>query len=186
MAQESKRTMTFDELKQSPEYAACSDKMKLWLQTLISSDFNYTLATVTAFQCKSTRQAAMFSYAVRNWAKVRAALNLYLGRNEQDVFLEDLAQTIRRAPKGSVAQVRAQALYARMKFGVSTPDNDEPTPARDQQTVTNKSEAPITSGEPTRFHVGQIITDRDENGVVHTGRVLSVDADGQFIDVEEI
>lgn len=119
MAHETKGVMAFDELQQSPEYAACSDKMKLWLQTLISSDFNYKLATATAYNCKNLRQAHVFSYAVRKWPVIRAALNLYLGRSEQDVFLEDLKETIRRSPVGSDRHVRAQALYARLKFGVS-------------------------------------------------------------------
>jgi hypothetical protein len=165
---ETKSAMTLDELQQTPEYAACSDKMKLWLQTLISSDFNYKLATATAFNCKNLRQAHVFSFAVRKWPVVRAALRLYLGLSEQDVFLEDLAQTIRRAQKGSVAQVRAQALYARLKFGVSTPDSEsEPIAA---------SVAPSV-----RFHVGEIAI---LNGQQY--RVTVVNPDGTVAEADPL
>jgi hypothetical protein len=183
---EIKSVTTLHEFQATPEYLACTPKMQVWLTTLIESNFDYKLATATAYNCKNLRQAHVFSYAVRKWPIIRAALNVYLGKSERDSFLEDLEQTIRRAPKGSDRQVRAQALYARMKFGVSTPDNDEPTSARDPQTVTSKPETLATSDEPIRFYVGQIITDRDEQGILHTGRVLSVDEHGKFIDVEEI
>ena len=123
MKAETKSAMTLEEFKLTPEYAACSDKMKLWLVTLIENGFDYTAATASAFDCTYPR---VFSYAVRNWAKVRAALNLYLGRSEQDVFLDELQKTIRRAPLGSDRQVRAQALYARLKWNVQSPASEEP------------------------------------------------------------
>lgn len=166
-----KNVMTLEELKLSPEYAACSDKMKLWLQTLIASDWNYTAATVSAFQCKSTRQAQMFSYAVRKWPVVRAALNLYLGLSERDVFLEDLQQTIRRAPKGSDRRVRALALYARMKFGVN--ENAEPEAADE-----NETPQPVATHT---FRVGDIATLESRQF-----RVTSVNADGTVSEAEPL
>jgi hypothetical protein len=123
---ETKTALTLAELQASPEYLVCSPKMQVWLTTLIQSNFDYKLATATAYNCKNPRQAHVFSFAVRKWPVVRAALSLYLGRSVQDVFLEDLKETIRRAPKGSDRQVRALALYARMKWGVSSPASDEP------------------------------------------------------------
>jgi hypothetical protein len=119
--------ITLSDLQTSREYLACSSKMRHWLTILIENGFDYPAATAAAFDCKNPR---VFSYAVRNWPKVRAALNLYLGRSEQEAFLDDLQKTIRRAPAGSDRQVRAQALYARLKWNVSSPASEEPeTPA---------------------------------------------------------
>jgi hypothetical protein len=142
----SEGAISLAELQASTAYLACTPKMQLWLTTLIQSNFDYKLATATAFNCKNLRQAHVFSYAVRKWPVIRAALNLYLGKSEQEVFLEDLLQTICRAPRGSVAQVRAQALYARMKFGVNA-DGAEPEAARPTETPTT-SEAASDSRVP--------------------------------------
>jgi hypothetical protein len=158
---ETKGAISLAELQASTEYLACTPKMQVWLTTLIQSNFDYKLATVKAFNCKNLRQAHIFSYAVRKWPVIRAALNLYLGRSEQDVFLADLQETIRRAPKGSVAQVRAQALYARLKFGVSTPDS-EPEPEAE------------TGTSPARFSVGDTC---QVDGKPY--RITAVDANGR-------
>jgi len=144
MKSEPKSKMTLDEFKRTQEYAACSDKMKLWLVTLIENGFDYIAATAAAFNAKNPR---VFSYAVRNWTKVRAALNLYLGRSEQDAFLEELQKTIRRAPSGSDRQVRAQALYARLKWNVQSPASEEPeTPATSHHKTPNTANSRVPAG----------------------------------------
>jgi hypothetical protein len=178
---DTKAAITFAEFQASKEYLACTPKMQVWLTTLIESNFDYKLATATAFNCKNLRQAHVFSYAVRKWPIIRTALNLYLGLSEQDVFMADLQETIRRAPKGSDRHVRALALYARLKFGVAEGSAEPQQGAR-----TTDAPATVSEVSQQRFHVGQIITDRDDHGVVHTGRVIAVDANGQLLDVEEI
>jgi hypothetical protein len=155
MESETKSAVSLAALQASPEYLACTPKMQVWLTTLIESNFDYKLATATAFNCKNLRQAHVFSFAVRKWSVIRAALNLYLGRSEQDAFLEDLKETIRRAPKGSDRQVRAQALYARMKWGVSNPASDKPEAASKTEPSTAKPAA-ASVAPPARFHVGEI------------------------------
>src|SRR5712692_2056121 len=187
LTSETKGTITLAELQASPEYLACTPKMQVWLTTLIQSKFDYKLATATAFNCKNLRQAHIFSYAVRKWAVVRAALNLYLGRSEQDVFLTDLQETIRRAPNGSDRQVRAQALYARLKFGVSPPDGDEPVERQPEaaskppaQTAAPEASA-ASEVSPERFQVGEICR---QDGKQY--RVTSIDANGQPLTADEV
>ena len=47
---------------------------------MIDTDGDYTKATLDAYGSKSVRQAAVLSYAVRDVERVKAALNLYLGK----------------------------------------------------------------------------------------------------------
>jgi len=174
---ETKGVMTLDELKRSPEYAECSDKMKRWLVTLIENGFDYTAATATAFTCKYPEK---FSHSVRKWPAIRVALNRYLGRSEQDVFLADLQETIRRAPKGSDRHVRALALYARMRFGVDTPGGEAEPQA---PAATNKSEAPAKSKVVTdsRVPVGATAL-ADKQGVIRGYRT----PDGQYVQLADV
>jgi len=63
-----KGVITLAELQQSPEYVACSDKMKFWLVTLIENGFDYTAATAVAFTCKYPRCSRMRSETGRRFA----------------------------------------------------------------------------------------------------------------------
>jgi hypothetical protein len=159
--------MTLSDLQASKEYLACSAKMRVFLTTLIENGFDYPAATAAGFNCKNPR---VFSYAVRNWAKVRAALNLYLGHSEQDIFLDELQQTIRRAPKGSDRHVRALALYARMRFGVDTSGSDDST---GPVAATSKSETP-RPGRDVRVPAGATPL-ADDVGVIRGYRLPSGD-----------
>jgi hypothetical protein len=163
-----KNVITLAELQASPEFLACTPKMQTWLTTLIENQFDYIRATAAAFDCKN---AQVFSYAVRSWPRIRAALNLYFGRSEQDQFLEDLAQTIRRAPKGSDRRVRAMALYARMKFGVN--ENAEPEAATENETID-----PVVIH---KFRVGEIATLEGRQF-----RVTAVNDDGTVSEAEPL
>jgi hypothetical protein len=178
MESETKGPITLAELQASPEYLACTPKMQVWLTTLIESNFDYKLATATAFNCKNLRQAHVFSYAVRKWPVIRAALNLYLGRSEQDVFLEDLKETIRRAPKGSVAQVRAQALYARLKFGVSE-GSAEPEAKSESPAAAVESKAPVSE---SRIPAGAYPLYDKTSGALQGYRTT----DGQYIRLADV
>jgi hypothetical protein len=109
-----KGLMPLDTWKESPEFNACTAKMKLWLLTLIESGGDYTAATIKAYECKSPRQAQVFSYSVRNWARIKDSLNLYLGKTPLDVLLEDVIANLRRAEPGSVSAQRLLAQRERL------------------------------------------------------------------------
>jgi hypothetical protein len=168
MAIAPKSAITLAELQVSPEFLACTPKMRCWLVRLIESNFDYTAATVRAFECHNPRNSQIFSFAIRRWPKIRACLDLYLGRDERESFLADLKETIRRE-KG-IAKVRAQALYARMAFGVS----EGPTDLAETET------APSAVSD-TRIPVGATAL-VDERGVTRGYRT----ADGQYIQLAAV
>jgi len=170
-----KPVMSLAEFQTSLEFLACTEKAQRWLVALVESNLDYRAATLSVYS-KTPRQAQILSYAVRKWPSVRRALNLYLGRTDKDAFLEDLQTTIRRAPEGSVARVKAMALYARMKFGVG----EEPEAAASKTPV---APAAPGSSEPVRFKIGEEVTDDNGKRFIVTG----ISADGlEVTDAEPI
>jgi hypothetical protein len=166
MSAKPKTVLTADELKQTPEFLACSPKMRVWLLALLENGFDYTAASAAAFNCTFPEK---FGYAVRNWPAVRAALAVVFRWSDRDVMLDEIKRDIRRAPVGSDRRVRAQAIYARLRY-------DLPPEADEHAVPTGK---PIPAPTSKAFYVGQLVTHRDSNGVVHTGRVVAVDATGK-------
>ena len=113
MSAKPKTVLTADELKQTPEFLACSPKMRVWLLALLENGFDYPAASAAAFNCTFPEK---FGYAVRNWPAVRAALAVVFRWSDRDVMLDEIKRDIRRAPVGSDRRVRAQAIYARLRY----------------------------------------------------------------------
>jgi hypothetical protein len=186
-------TMARAEFETTREFSRCSAKQKRWLQVMIENGGDPIQATVAAFDCASVTNAHIYSFAVRRSPKVQAALNLYLGKTERDLLLEKVRYNLKHAEPGSIAAQRLLAQEERLIHGIKPPAEDEPAAENKSKTPAPASvrenatlQAAANKASPPRFHVGQIIADRDQKGIVHTGRVLSVDADGQLLDVEEI
>lgn len=167
----SKGLMSLDEWKRSPEFRACTDKMQRWLLAVIETDGDYTKATLTAYECKSPRQAQIFSYAVRDVPRVKAALDLYLGKTPLDVLLEEVNDGIRHADRHTVSYQRLCAQKERLLrqiLGLApVKDDDEPEiprPAGQQDSRVPAGATPLIDG----------------NGVVRGYRT----ADGQYVQLE--
>jgi hypothetical protein len=166
-----KALLTIEQLRQSPEFLACTAKAQTWIIALVESGsrFDYKAATLAAYDCKSPRQAQIFSHAIRKWPSIRRVLALYLGLSEKDQFLEDLQQTIRHAPEGSIAKVKAMSLFARLKFCVGEDGAPEAAASK-----TPTAPAPADS----QFKVGDRVTN-DEDGRDYI--VASVSPDGSEV-----
>src|SRR5665213_1255787 len=140
-----KSMMTLDELKQTPEYADCSDKMKLFLVTLIENGFNYTAATRAAFK---TKDPAKYSWAVRNWPAVRHALNVYRGWSAFDIWM-DAVQRASRNRKVTIAQLQALKLQSDAmgwnSDGLDQRLHGKPIPPIQPAAAISKPQAPRTS-----------------------------------------
>jgi hypothetical protein len=167
---ELKGVITLAELQATPQFLDCSTKMQRWLTVLIETG-SYFRATTEAFSCASERQAQIFSYAVRKWPKIRACLNLYLGRSAEQIRIEkeqeerrNLLRRVRRnlmkAEPGSVAAMRLLAQEERLLFGVKVTDDEAETPA------------PPKTGH--RFAVGEIL---EQDGVCYEVTALAPNGD---------
>ena len=161
MATATAGVITPAELQQSAEYQKCSVKQRLLIDTLIVNGFDWAHAVSVAFDMKSQRNAAIYSYAVRRSPEVRAALNLFLhGGDERSIFIEELKESIRRSKPGSTARLRAQALYASMVFKV-------------------KKIEVLPYDATKTYEVGAFVSDTDSTGAVHVGQVTEISATGR-------
>jgi hypothetical protein len=163
--------LTIAELQVSQEYITCSAKMQVWLTELVTNGFKYTDATVAAFDCKDRESARVFSYAVRNWPKIRAALNLYLGKSEREILLDKVRAALRNAEAGGIAEQRLLAQEERLLFGGTLPAEDDETPKPKAPAMGSPSDVQIF---PRRVSIGDIVL---YDGVKH--KVTKVDENGQ-------
>ncbi len=161
--------ITIEEFKQTPEFQTCSPKMRLWLLTLISNGFDWTEATITAFESKDRAQAQRFSYAIRNWRKIRTALDLYLGKTPMEVLLEEVEFNLRKAKPGCVAAVALLSKKQELLLAM------QPRPEPPQVP------APAAKTPDPSFYVGQVV---EQAGKRY--RVIGLDANGKPSAAEEI
>jgi hypothetical protein len=129
----SRGLMPLDQFKHSPEFRVCTEKQQRWLLSVIESNGDYTAATLAAYGCKTARQAQIFSYAVREVARVKDALNLYLGKTPLDALLDEVIANLRRAEPGSVSAQRLLAQKERLILGLA-PVKDEDGSDADPET----------------------------------------------------
>jgi hypothetical protein len=121
-----KGVITHREFHESREYLALTAKQRVWIDSFIASQ-DAALATRTAYQSESTSYSKLFTYKMEANSRIQAALNLFFGRSPREVFLQELEKDIRRSPKGSIARIQAQNLYARMAFGDETENPSVPS-----------------------------------------------------------
>jgi hypothetical protein len=103
------------EFHASREYCALTAKQRIWIDFFIETQ-DAELATRTAYESASDTYVKLFTYQVEANPRIVNALNLFYGRSPRESFLQELQRDIRRSPKGSIARIQAQNLYARMAF----------------------------------------------------------------------
>jgi hypothetical protein len=146
----------------------------LWLVVFVATG-SALEATKAGYKTKSEANARVLSYELSKNPKIIAALDVAQGvtRSERDLLVAEVKSQLRAAERGSVAASRLVAQLERLLLpGASK--------------VPTGSEDSLDEAETLRFHVGQIVTQRDGDGMLHTGRVLAVDANGQATQIEEI
>lgn len=116
-----KARLTDGEFHASREYLELTAQQRVWVDAFLNTP-DALQATKTAYK-SADETARTFTYRLRANPRVRAAVNLALGRSEQEAFLDEVKRDIDRAPVGSDRRVRAEAMYARMKWGDSEPAN---------------------------------------------------------------
>jgi hypothetical protein len=144
-----------------------TSQRKVWVAAFLTMG-DALVATRMAYHCKSEKNARCMTYELRKHKDIVACLEFFKGPITRDEFMLELKETIQRAEPGSVAQVRAQSLYARLAYGDST---------RPRAPQRSKS----SSDAPAKFKVGDICVQDHK-----TFRVTSIDADGKPMTAEEV
>jgi hypothetical protein len=142
-------------------------KQQTFLQSYVTTG-DGLMATRAAFKSSDKNLRNMMWKTLRN-DYVKAALDKWKGRDERQVFLDQLKAKIDACEDSSIAQAKNLALYARLAFDVVEPN------------VPEESGRKSSSGQAgPRFKVGDpIIVD----GVKR--RVTAVDGNGHATDVTD-
>jgi hypothetical protein len=160
--------MKWEDFRQSAEWINLTPAQQAWLVSFFASD-DIMYATRVAFPNCAERNRRSMAWQIERTPRIVAASNLWRGRTEKEIFLQELEKTIRASEDGSVAKVRAMSLYARLKFDLETLAEPEESGKK----------TPAASAE-LRFKVGDpIIVD----GVKR--RVTAVDEDAHVTDVTD-
>ena len=158
-------------MEASEQWGALTPRLKMWCATY-SLHRDAVAATRAVYKCKTDHNAKIMSYEIRKHKNVSVCIALLDGKTERDIFIDGLRETIQRAPAGGHVRLRAQALLARLLYGVTEPeesDADEPKPKRKRKSSVQK------------FKVGDIVKQEGKNY-----RVTEVDADGAIVNAEDI
>jgi hypothetical protein len=116
---------SWEAFERSSVWEALTPQQRLWVVEVLANGGDRIAATRVAYHCRTAKTAQILSYEVRKHPTIVAALEAYRGVPRAE-FLAELRRTIRSAVDGSVAQVKAQALYARLAFGVEGETDGRP------------------------------------------------------------
>jgi len=112
--------MDWAEFIRTSEWAQLSVRQKFWLQTYLAGN-DRVLATQCAYGTTGPENTRIFSYEVRKHPAIQAALNRYWNRSPREILLRDLQANIKATKPGSMARIKAQALYAKLLAGGKIP-----------------------------------------------------------------
>jgi hypothetical protein len=159
--------ISWAEFESTTQWKRLTPAQKFWFIAYLASG-DEVFAARLAFHCRSELNTRNLARQTSKSPRVVAALNVYRGKSEREVFLEELERTIRASEDGSVAKVRAMSLYARLKFDIA----DEP----------EAKDATKNPPEPApKFAVGDICV---QDGVRY--RVTSIDEHGKPLAADEV
>jgi len=154
-------------LESSLEWANLTNAQKVFVTQFLATGSALS-ATRAGYHAKSETNARVLSYELAKNPSIVAALDVAAGKvkTERESLIETVRAQLKAAEKGSIAASKFTAQLERLKLGVKPEVEDEP---EDSQSTAEAS--PIT------FYVGQLVNQRDETGILHTGRVLAIGSD---------
>jgi hypothetical protein len=183
-----KDRLTLDQLRAEQCYIELTPKQKKMVDHFIISNGDRVASVMAAYATKSEANARVLAYEFFASPRVVACLAAYF---QNDPF-EDFKAEVRKAyrnKKLTVAQVSALKLHADLNGWGSAllPDQHGRDAAKpDEPAATEKAPTLPANAGPQRFKIGDRVTERDDQGILHIGRVTAVDSDGQVLDAEEI
>jgi hypothetical protein len=179
--------ISWEALTASEQWRSLTPQQRAWVNAFVSNGGDPIGATRTAYHCKSERNARCLSYEVRKHPAVVAALGFWQGKTDRDLLIEQVRFQIRHAEPGSVAASRFIAQLERLILGGDQAVADgHGVSIEPEAKASVKSAVEHDASSATPFYVGQLVTQRDDEGVVHTGRVLVISADGKPTQIEEV
>ncbi len=160
--------VTWDEMAASSQWLALTPRQRVWVVGFLATN-DEVWATKMSYEGNNPEVLRTKRYEVRRNPAVRCAIGFFRG-NERETLLDEVRESIRKSEPGSVAQVRALSLYARLAGFVAPEGGEAEKPAE------KVAENPVH-----KFRVDETFT---QKGIRY--RVTAVDANGRILDAEEI
>jgi hypothetical protein len=181
--------MSLAELSQTVEFGHLSPKMAVWVRTYVQSfldtgTFDPLVATQAAYECTTEASARTFGYQLLAHPKIILVLNRFFGTSQERASIRQVERAISNR-RLSVAQIQALRLYSDLQGWSSGIKCSGPSKPKAESGEPHVIDRGPTEGPP-KFYVGQRVTQRDDEGVLHTGQVLAIDAEGKPTQIEEI
>lgn len=185
--------MTLDALRETAEFQHLTPKMAgfvlSYLQGLVQTGISDpTAATLASYNCKSPETARVLGCQLLVNFKIVTVMNRFFGTSPERAFLQAVERAVYKR-KLKISQIRALELQCRANgwacgvFKYNGVAEIEPS----VEPPTKVPEGAKDSASPaTKFYVGQRVTQRDDQGVLHTGIVREIDADGTPTSIEEV
>jgi hypothetical protein len=162
------------QFESSKRYQVLTERQKAFVLAYLASG-DAIEAVLLSFQVKDPNIARVMSYQVLQHPKVADCLAEFQGKTELEIQIEGARRDVLKAP--NYAKERARRLLCELT-GLLPKNGGKAEPGKDSQ--------PTVECDATIFHVGQLVNERGPDGVLHTGRVLAIDADGTPTKIEEV
>jgi hypothetical protein len=170
-----------DALVTSQPWRRLTRQQRVWVAEFILNNGDAIGATRRAYPKAKAKSQKCMSYQVAQAPAVVEALEFLREQDARGRMIEIVRAQLRAAEPGSVAAAQfatqLERLVLGIKMGRRKHDDDD---ADDDSKPTGEASA------AQKFHVGQLVTQRDDKGVLHTGRVMALGVDGKPSQIEEV
>jgi hypothetical protein len=169
-------------LENSPQWAALTDSQRVWVTQFLATGSALS-ATKAGYHASSAANARVLSYELAKNKSIVAALDVAAGnispvKTEREILIATVQAQLKAAEKGSIAASKFTAQLERLQLSGNTEDDESSEVS--QPTIENGASSATT------FYIGQLVNQRDEAGVLHTGRVMAIGDDGRPSRIEEV
>jgi hypothetical protein len=169
-------------LARSAEFRHLTRQRKIWLMAFLTNGNDSLAATRQAYPDATAKSQAVMAHQLLRAQDLIDALDVWKWRSEnaRTQLLSQAEYQLARCEPGSVSAQRLLAQIERLTIGIKHGRHE----LEDENP--NEPEEPLaTSGAVKTFIVGMIVNERGPDGVLHTGKVTAVAADGSPT-IEEI
>lgn len=90
-----KLPLTIEELRRTQEYAALTPKMKVYIETYISSCGDSIAATHRAYDCNTKREEMIFAWALKRHPKILACIDIWSQKDPKEIWMESIKAATR-------------------------------------------------------------------------------------------
>jgi hypothetical protein len=170
-------------LQNTREWRALTPKQRAFVTDFLTTgDAPHALAAAYPKTTAASRRS--FQSQVLHAQAVADFLEIWKWRNSREILLSICREQLKAAKEGSQAAASLTIQIERLTVGIQGTNKAHfKGPA---EPLTEEPLLPSEQSGALTFFIGQRVTERDSQGVLHTGVVLEIDVDGKPSRIEEV